>query len=341
MMHVLVTGGAGYVGCRLVQALLARGYGVTVVDKLFFGDSGLESFKDKIQLYAADIRDIPPAAFEGVDAIVHLAGLSNDPTAEYNPGANLQINTEATIALAKQAKQRKIQRFIFASSCSIYYTLEPDDTLRDEDYPIAPKAPYSLSKHEAEKGLIALADDNFSPVMLRKGTIFGQSERMRYDLVINTFTKDAFASRRLVIHAGGRMWRPMLQIDDAVDAYIATLEAPRQQVHRQVFNVLSENFRVLNMAYEVRHVLEQHKGIRLDLQVQHVGASRSYRVDGSKFRDTLGVTFTHPISSAVDEIWNKLEEGIEYDHPIYYNIRWLELLSDMQRRLKAMGGRVF
>jgi nucleoside-diphosphate-sugar epimerase len=341
MMHVLVTGGAGYIGCRLVPALLARGHEVTVVDKLYFGDAGLESAKNQIRFYAADIRDIPPAAFDGVSAIIHLAGLSNDPTAEYNPAANLQINTEATITLAKQAKQRKIERFVFASSCSIYYTLQPDDVLRGEDYPIAPKAPYSFSKHEAEKGLNALADDNFSPVMLRKGTIFGQSDRMRYDLVINTFTKDAYASRRLVIHAGGRMWRPMLHIDDAVEAYIATVEAPRERVHRQVFNVLSDNFRVLNMAYEVRHVLEQHKGIRLDLQVQHVGTSRSYRVDGSKFHDTLGVKFSHPIGTAVDEIWNKLEEGTEYDNPIYYNIRWLELLTDMQKRLKAMGNRVF
>jgi nucleoside-diphosphate-sugar epimerase len=253
----------------------------------------------------------------------------------------MQINTEATIALAKQAKARRVERFVFASSCSVYYTLQPDDALRGEDYPIAPEAPYSFSKHEAEKGLIALADDNFSPVMLRKGTVFGQSERMRYDLVINTFTKDAYASRRLVIHAGGRMWRPMLHIDDAVEAYIATLEAPRALVHGQVFNVLSENYRVVNMAYEVRHVLEQHKGIRLDLQVQHVGTSRSYRVDGARFSQALAVKFSGTIGKAVDEIWNRLEEGTEFDNPIYYNIRWLELLCDMQRRLKAMGGQVF
>jgi nucleoside-diphosphate-sugar epimerase len=340
-MHVMVTGGAGYIGCRLVPCLLERGHEVTVVDKLYFGDSGLEGVRQRIRFHAADIRDVPPPALEGVDAIVHLAGLSNDPTAEYNPSANLQINTEATIALAKQAKQRKIERFVFASSCSVYYTLEPDDALRDEEYPIAPRAPYSRSKHEAEKGLLALADDNFSPIILRKGTVFGQSERMRYDLVVNTFTKDAFASRRLTIHAGGKMWRPMLHIDDAVQAYTAALEAPRSRVHRQVFNVLSDNLRVIDLAYEVRKVLEQHKGIRLDLHVQHVGTARSYRVDGAKFHDTVGVSLEHPIGGAVDEIWNQLETGTEYDHPIYYNIRWLELLSDMQRRLKAMGGRVF
>src|SRR5437879_2202602 len=106
-MHVLVTGGAGYIGCRLVPALLERGYQVTVVDKLYFGDAGLEPVKGKVRLYTADIRDIPDPAFDGVDAIVHLAGLSNDPTAEFNPSANLQINTEATIALAKRAKQRR------------------------------------------------------------------------------------------------------------------------------------------------------------------------------------------------------------------------------------------
>jgi nucleoside-diphosphate-sugar epimerase len=340
-MHVLVTGGAGYIGCRLVPALLGRGHQVTVVDKLYFGDVGLEPVKGRIRLYTADVRDIPEPAFDGVDALIHLAGLSNDPTAEYNPSANFQINTEAAIALAKRAKQRQIERFVFASSCSIYYTLQPDDTLRDENYPIAPKAPYSLSKHEAEKGLIALADDNFSPVMLRKGTVFGQSARMRYDLVINTFTKDAYADRRLVIHAGGRMWRPMLHIDDAVDAYIAAIEAPRHKVHNQVFNVLSENYRILDLGYQVREVLEHQKGIRLNLQVQQVGTSRSYRVDGSKFRESLGLRCERSIGSAVDEIWDKLEEGTEYDHPIHYNIRWLETLCDMQRRLKVMNGRVF
>jgi nucleoside-diphosphate-sugar epimerase len=340
-MHVMVTGGAGYIGSRLVPALIDRGFTVTVIDKLYFGESGLEPVKDKLRLFTADVRDVPETAFEGVDAIIHLAGLSNDPTAEYNPAANLQINTEATIDLAKRAKQRKIERFVFASSCSIYYTLHPDDTLRDEKYPIAPKAPYSLSKHEAEKGLAALADDNFSPVMLRKGTVFGPSRRMRYDLVVNTFTKDAFADRRLVIHAGGRMWRPMLHIDDAVDAYISAVEAPRHKVHNQVFNVLSENYRVLDLGYQVRHVLEQQKGIRLDLQVQQVGTSRSYRVDGSKFRDTLGVECQRSIGEAVDEIWDELEGGTEYDNPIYYNIRWLELLCDMHRRLKVMNGRVF
>ena len=162
-MHVLVTGGAGYIGSRLVPALLDRGDQVTVVDKLYFGEIGLEPVKDKIRLFAADVRDVPDAAFEGVDAIIHLAGLSNDPTSEYNPAANLQINTEATVDLAKRAKKRKIERFVFASSCSIYYTLHPDDTLRDEDYPIAPKAPYSLSKHEAEKGLQCTGRRRFQP----------------------------------------------------------------------------------------------------------------------------------------------------------------------------------
>src|SRR4029450_4911832 len=126
------------------------GHPVTVVDKLYFGDGGLDAVKDRIRFFTADGRDIPDPAFDGGEAIVHLAGLSNDPTAEYNPSANFQINTEAAIALAKRAKQRRIERFVFASSCSIYYTLHPDDALRDENYPIAPKAPYSPSKYYAE-----------------------------------------------------------------------------------------------------------------------------------------------------------------------------------------------
>ena len=340
-MNVLVTGGAGYIGCRLVPALLDAKHHVRVVDKMMFGDSGLAPWKDRVELLSDDIRTVGAEALKDIDAIIHLAGLSNDPTSEYNPEANKSMNTDATIRLGRLAKDNGVKRFVFASSCSIYYTLSPDNDMRKEDHPVSPQAPYSWSKHQAELGLMALAGNGFSPVALRKGTVFGQSPRMRYDLVVNTFTRDAYAKRRLTLHAGGRMWRPMLHIDDAVQAYLAMLEAPEKVIHGQVFNVLSDNFTVLHLAHEVRRTLEGHKGIRLDIDLQQVGVSRSYRVDGERIKERVGFKPAHEIGGSVDVMWDALESGVDIDNPIYYNIRWLELLCDMEARLKAMGGKVF
>ncbi|MCO6437410.1 MAG: SDR family oxidoreductase [Phycisphaerae bacterium] len=340
-MNVLVTGGAGYIGCRLIPALLTDGHNVRVVDKLIFGDGGLAPVRDRIELIPGDILALPPSALKDMDAVVHLAGLSNDPTAEFNPAANKAMNTDATIRIGEMAKKAGVKRFVFASSCSIYYTMNPDNEMRSEEFPVDPQAPYSWSKRQAEIGLLNLTDSNFCPVMLRKGTVYGQSPRMRYDLVINTFTRDAYSKRRLTLHAGGRMWRPMLHIDDAVDAYRIALSAPEAKVKGQIFNALSDNYPVIKLAHEVRRTLEGHKGIRLDLDLQPVGISRSYRVDGDRFRNALGFNPQHEMGRSVDEMWDELEGGIDIDNPIYYNIRWLELLCDMETRLKAMGGSVF
>jgi len=322
----------------LVRRLLDEGHDVRVYDKLVFGSDGLDDIKDRIELVAGDVRSPDSSLFDEIDAVVHLAGLSNDPTAEFNPKANESINTDGTEVFAKQCKEAGIKRFVFASSCSVYYTLEPDDSPRDEDHPIAPTAPYSWSKHEAEKRLLSLADENFCPVILRKGTVYGQSPRMRYDLVVNTFTKDAFERRHLIIHGGGRMWRPLLNINDAADAYIAAINAPEEKVHGQVFNVLTDNFKVLKVAYEVRRALETEKGIHLQMDIQQVGQVRSYRVDGSRFRSVLGVVPATPIGRAVSDMWDTLEEGVDCSQAIYYNIRWLELLTEMRHRIEAMGG---
>ena len=336
--RILVTGGAGYIGSILVRRLIENGCAVRVFDKLVFGDQGLDGVKDQIELVTGDIREVEPSVFEGIDAVVHLAGLSNDPTAEYNPQANESINTGGTVALAKQCIEAGVKRFVFASSCSVYYTLKAEDTIYDEDSPVHPEAPYSSSKRNAEKGLLELAGDDFCPVILRKGTVFGASTRMRYDLVVNTFTKGAFERRMLTVHAGGRMWRPLLHIEDAASAYIAALDAPEKDVHGKIFNVLSDNYTVLQIAREVRRALETTKGIRLDLDIQQVGTVRSYRVAGDRFRETFGIPLDHSIAAAVGDMWDVLEEGLDTTNPIYYNIRWLELLTDMQRRLGDMGG---
>jgi len=337
-MKVLVTGGAGYVGARLVPYLLAKGYEVDVLDKLVFGPGALEPFRGRVGLKVKDIRKAEVEDLRGYDGVVHLAGISNDPTAEFNPEANMSINRDGTEYAALTAKKAGVPRFVFASSCSIYYTMKPDDTLRDEAYPVEPKAPYSLSKFLAEQAILPLADDGFSPVCLRKGTIYGQSDRMRYDLVANTFTKDAFERRLLTIHAGGRMWRPILNIADAIEGYRLALEAPREKIHGQVINVLSENLQVIKLARNVRRELETHCGVKVEMNVQEVGATRSYTVDGSRSADLLDFQPHGSFPTEIESMWDQLESGVDFGAPIYYNIRWLELLCDMRERLEKMGG---
>jgi nucleoside-diphosphate-sugar epimerase len=325
-MKVLVTGGAGYVGSRLVPHLLERGHEVAVLDKLVFGREGIAPLGDKVGLVVKDIRAAEPADFKGFDAVVHLAGISNDPTAEFNPQANMSINREGTARVARAAREAGVERFVFASSCSIYYSMNPDEAFRDEAYPVDPKAPYSLSKFLAERDALAECDDGFSVVCLRKGTIYGQSERMRYDLVANTFTKDAFDRRMLTIHAGGRMWRPILNMADAVQAYTLAVEAPREAIHGKVLNVLSENQQVLKLARNVRRELETRCGVKVELNVQEVGTTRSYRVDGSRGEEALGFKPGASFSGEIESMWDGLESGIDFHNPIFYNIRWLELL---------------
>ena len=169
---ILVTGGAGYIGCVLVEELLAKGESVRVFDKLFFGDEGLAAVRDRIDLVQGDVRAIDESAFAGVDAVIHLAGLSNDPTAEYNPRANYEMNTIATERIAKMGKKLGVRRFTFASSCSLYDKgLFAEDVLLDETAECAPRAAYAVSNYDAENILLDLADDNFCPVILRQGTV--------------------------------------------------------------------------------------------------------------------------------------------------------------------------
>jgi nucleoside-diphosphate-sugar epimerase len=311
------------------------------VDKLIFGDEGLLDCRDCVELTRLDIRAVGPEHVHGTDTIIHLAGLSNDPTAQFNPDANKSINLDATLRLAQIGKQCGVRQFVFASSCSVYYSERVDPEIRDEAHPVEPIAPYSWSKREAEIGLLDLADASFCPTVLRMGTVFGHSPRMRYDLVVNTFTRDAFTKQRLSIHAGGRMWRPLLHIDDAVRAYKAVLAADEDSMRGQIFNVLTCNCQVLTIAHEVRRVLEKERGIRLELDIQQVGIPRSYRVAGGKFRETIGVKQTGSISDAVLEMWDLMGTGIDLENPIYDNIRWFELLCDMERRLGLMGGSAF
>src|SRR5947199_12090 len=176
---ILVTGGAGYIGCVAVRQLLDKGEAVRVFDKLYFGDEGLAEVADKIDLVQGDLRTLDGAVLDGCNAVIHLAGLSNDPTAEFNPRANADINTRGTEVLADACKRRGVKRFIFASTCSIYdLGFYAPDFLRDEDSEVRPRAAYAVSNYDAERILLKMADENFCPVILRQGTVYGWSPRI-------------------------------------------------------------------------------------------------------------------------------------------------------------------
>src|SRR5438132_10949084 len=224
---VLVVGGAGYVGCVLVEVLLEKGYSVRVLDRMFFGREPAQGFEDRVEFVYEDMREGSELHVADCGAVINVGGLSNEPTAEFDPRANEELNHLAAVRVAEVAKRAGVPRLIFASTASIYdrgVGEETRDVLQDERAAVDPRAAYATSKLAAEQGILALADAEFAPVSFRKGTIFGFSPRMRYDVVLNSFVKDAMWQGKLFVHYGGAMWRPLIDVRDVARAYVVALE---------------------------------------------------------------------------------------------------------------------
>jgi nucleoside-diphosphate-sugar epimerase len=324
--RILVAGGAGYIGSILVPKLLARGYEVRVLDRLYFGEDSLAAVRDKIDLVAADVRDIPSSAFDGVDGVINLSGLSNDPTAEFNPEANWQMNALATENLGRDCLARGIERYVFASSCSLYDGLPPG--MHAEDAEVQPRAAYATSKRYGEERLLELAAEGLCPVILRNGTVYGWSPRMRFDLVVNTFVKDALLGGTLKLHGGGWMWRPLVDIYDCADAMIASYEAPAEKVRGQIFNVVHSNYQIRELAMIVAGSV-QLTGRRVALEeVPSLALTRNYECANAKLSTTLGFIPRRSVLEAVTDILGRLDpdDRVGLTDPRAYNIRWLELL---------------
>jgi nucleoside-diphosphate-sugar epimerase len=329
-MRVLVTGGAGYIGSILVPRLLDIGDEVVVFDKLYFGDAGLAAVRDRIRLVQGDVRTFDPELLDGVQTVVHLAGLSNDPSADYNPQANATINAMGTEIVARACVERGVQRLVFASTCSVYYTRGPSDDLKSEDTPVAPTAFYSQGKWLAERKLLELASPTFTPVVLRLGTVFGLSPRMRYDLVINKFARDAWREGRLTVNAGGEVWRPLVHIKDVADAMMAAAYAPVANVHAEVFNVVHKNYWIQSLAHWVKKVLEGKAKVEIDIDYAGQAEARGYRASMEKTQTRLGFRADRGVTEALREIWDAFEAGryVDFENDIYYNIRWMKNLPE-------------
>jgi nucleoside-diphosphate-sugar epimerase len=327
---ILVAGGAGYVGSVLVPRLLDRGYRVRVLDRLFFGEDGLAAVRDRIDLVVGDVRDVPAHALDGIDGIINLAGLSNDPTAEFKPEANWQMNAIATETLGRACLEHGIERYVFASSCSLYDGLPPG--MHSEDAPVKPRAAYATSKRYGEERLIELVDEGLCPVILRNGTVYGWSPRMRFDLVVNTFVKDALLSGSLKLHGGGWMWRPLVDIRDCADAMIAGYEASPELVRGQIFNVVHSNYQIRELAMIVAGSVElAGRAVHLE-EIPAPDLMRDYECANAKLSTTLGFIPRHSVLEAVSELLARIQgqDLAGLTDPRCYNIRWLELLYQVK-----------
>ena len=328
-MKILVTGGAGYIGTVLCERFLRAGHDVRVLDRLYWGSSPLQAIAGRVELVQADVRSFEPNVLDGVDGVVHLAGLSNDPTAEYNRNANWEMNATATDALAQACAARGISRFTFGSSASIYDGL--GEGIFDETAVVAPRGAYSESKFAAERFLLAAAGPRFSPVILRQGTVYGFSPRMRLDLVVNTFIKDALLRGKLFLHGGGWMWRPLVDIHDVAEAHLRCIEAPEGSLSGEIFNVVHQNFQIRQLAMLVAGSLNlRSRAVQLE-DAPLPAINRDYRCSNRKLTDRLGFTPHVTVLESIEGILRHLpvDNPIELAHPRYYNIAWMTLLEEI------------
>lgn len=321
-MKLLVAGGAGYVGSALIPRLLDRGYKVDVVDLFWFGNQ----LPRQVGVLNKDIFQLTEEDLHRYDQVIFLAGLSNDPMAEYSPSKNFVFNAAAPSYLAYIAKRAKVKRYIYASSCSVYgYT---ENELYDETRPVSSSYPYGISKLQGEQAALQMIDENFSVIALRKGTISGYSPRMRLDLIINTMFKNAMRERTITIN-NPSIWRPLLGMQDAVTAYIRAIEA--NQKISGVFNVASGNFTVGEVGDLVKSAIEERLSTPIHLVINHIQDFRNYKVSIEKAKNVLSFHPAHDVKTIVKDLIDNMDKFKDWDNPLYSNIASFKAIdSDLE-----------
>ncbi len=310
-MRILVAGGAGYVGSVLVPMLLERGYEVDVLDLLWFGNH----LPKDVKVLQKDILDLCEADLDGYEQVLFLAGLSNDPMAEFSPSQNFVFNAASPTYLAYIAKRAGVKRYIYGNSCSVYgYTT---NELYDETSPTISNYPYGISKLQGEYGVLKLMDDSFSVISLRKGTICGYSPRMRLDLVINTMFKSALSLNRITVN-NPAIWRPILDIRDAAYAYIRSIEANMNL--GGVYNIASGNYTVGEIADSVLAGVREYLAVNPELEIKHITDLRNYKVSIKKAEEVLSFKPMFAIPDTIKQLVDNLDCFNDFDNSNYFNI---------------------
>lgn len=327
LTNVLVTGGAGYVGAVLVPKLLNKGYQVKVIDLYIYGENVLNVVKGHPNLkeIKGDIRnrELLERETPGVDALIHLACISNDPSYELDPNLGKSINYDAFINIVDIAKQSKVKRFIYASTSSVYGIKEEDEVT--EDLPPEPLTDYSKYKVKCEEVLLNAAADDFVVTIIRPATVCGYSPRLRLDLTVNILTNHAINKREIIVF-GGEQMRPNIHIEDMTDLYVYLLELPDEKVQNKVYNVGYENYKVKDIAQMVRRVT----GLQIPIKTVSTDDKRSYHVSSRKIKQELSFTPKHSIEEAILDLKKAFEEG-KIPSPLedirYYNMKTMQVIN--------------
>jgi len=323
---VLVVGGAGYLGSVLIRKLLNKGYYVKVLDILNFGDKSVKDLysNSSFEFIKGDARNIRILnnALKDVDVVVHLAAVVGDPACREYPQEAIETNYLTTTILAQACKYHQINRFIFASTCSVY-GYSPEKITEESE--LNPLSLYARSKIMSENSILALEDENFSPTILRMGTLYGYSPRMRFDLVVNTLTKNAFVNKKIEIF-GGKQWRPLLHVGDAAEAYIRCIESPIEKVKGEIFNVgnTDENYQIFALGKLVKELMPEIELINKDKEmIEGKFDERSYNVCFDKIFNLINFRTTKSVKDGIIEIKKALENrNIENPQDaVHYNLK--------------------
>jgi nucleoside-diphosphate-sugar epimerase len=356
MKTVLVTGGAGYIGSIVTEQLLEAGHRVKVLDRLFFGRQLLAPLEKRegLTIIKDDIRYVGPEVFDGVDVVMDLAGISNDPSADLAPSITEEINFAGAVHLGRLAKEAGVSRYIYSSSCSVYGHngaetaygngnghANGNDHRLVETSPKAPVSLYAKTKIAAEEELLKMQSDAFTVVLLRNATVYGLSHRMRFDLVINLMTLSAYKNRRLFVLGGGAQWRPLVHVSDVARAFILSMEAAREKVAGRAFNVGSndQNFQIYQIAQMVRDVVP-HTDLEI---VPDDPDKRSYNVSFDRIEQELGFKAEKSPYEGIVEVKQALERGRVQDSIRTKTVHFYQYLLEAERVLQDISykGRIF